>query len=118
MLKKTRKLFSVSIKDCKVYTFTVGGNGGAGKDTSNTGVRVVHIASGAVGIGVDHRSQLKNKIDAFQRMAKSSIFMAWVRKVAAEIQTGKTLDERVDESMQPENLRIEYRGENGWEDVD
>lgn len=36
-------LFSVTIKDCRVDTFTVGGNGGSGKDTSNTGVRVTHL---------------------------------------------------------------------------
>ncbi len=35
-------LFSVTIKDCDVDTFTVSGNGGAGKDTSQTGVRVTH----------------------------------------------------------------------------
>lgn len=36
-------LFSVTIKDCKVDAFTVGGNGGSGKDTSNTGARVTHL---------------------------------------------------------------------------
>lgn len=35
-------LFSVTIKDCDVGTFTVKGPGGGGKDTSQTGVRVTH----------------------------------------------------------------------------
>jgi hypothetical protein len=35
-------LFSVTIKDCEVQTFTVKGPGGGGKDTSQTGVRVIH----------------------------------------------------------------------------
>jgi hypothetical protein len=35
-------LFSVTIKDCDVQSFTVGGNGGGGKDTSNNGIRVIH----------------------------------------------------------------------------
>ncbi len=36
-------LFSVTIKDCKCDAFTVGGRGGSGKDTSNTGVRVLSV---------------------------------------------------------------------------
>lgn len=35
-------LFSVTLEDCEVQTFTVGGNGGSGKDTSQTGVRIIH----------------------------------------------------------------------------
>lgn len=116
-LSKTR-LFSVSIKDCKVNTFTVGGHGGSGKDTSNTGVCVVHPASGAMGIGQDHRSQLKNKQDAFSRMANSTKFQMWLRRVLAEMQSGKTLDQIVDEAMEPNNLKVEYRTEKGWQSID
>lgn len=110
------KLFSVTINDCVVTTFTVGGHGGAGKDTSNTGVRVVHPLSGAVGIGVDHRSQLRNKQDAFRRMAESKVFQVWAKLKASELQTGKTVEQRVDEDMQPENLKVEIRAEKGWID--
>ncbi len=42
IMKEKKLLFSITIKDCKVDAFTVGGNGGAGKDTSNTGCRVTH----------------------------------------------------------------------------
>lgn len=41
-MKNKTLLFSVTVEDCDVQTFTVGGNGGSGKDTSNTGVRVTH----------------------------------------------------------------------------
>lgn len=112
-----RPLFSVSIKDCKVSTFTVSGHGGAGKDTSNTGVCVTHLASGATGIGQDHRSQLRNKQDAFSRMANSVKFQIWLRRILAEMQSGKTLDQVVDEAMEPKNLKIEYRTEEGWQSV-
>ena len=41
-------LFSVTRKDLIRQTFTVGGHGGGGKDTSNSGVRLIHPLSGAV----------------------------------------------------------------------
>lgn len=41
-MKNKVLLFSVTIKDCKTEAFTVGGRGGSGKDTSNTGCRVTH----------------------------------------------------------------------------
>jgi protein subunit release factor A len=41
-MKEKKLLFTITIKDCRVDSFTVGGNGGSGKDTSNTGARVTH----------------------------------------------------------------------------
>lgn len=109
------KLFSVSIKDCRVDTFTVGGHGGSGKDTSNTGVRVLHPPSGAEGKATESRSQLCNKRTAFARMAESKPFRAWVNQKAAELSTGKTVDELVTEAMEPKNLKVEVRTSEGWE---
>lgn len=40
--KAKHLLFSVTMKDCDLQFFTVGGPGGGGKDTSSTGVRIVH----------------------------------------------------------------------------
>jgi protein subunit release factor A len=108
-----QKLFSITIADCEVQTFTVGGHGGAGKDTSNSGVRVVHPPSGASGESRESRSQLENKRTAFRRMAKSRTFKQWVGIKAAELRTGKTVEMHVEESMAPENLKIEVRDEKG-----
>jgi hypothetical protein len=41
-MKDKKLLFSVTMNDCDVQTFTVKGNGGSGKDTSQTGIRIVH----------------------------------------------------------------------------
>lgn len=106
-------LFSVSIKDCRVDTFTVPGNGGGGKDTSSTGVRIVHPPSGAEGKATDTRSQAKNKQLAFKRMAESKAFKAWHRTVTAELITGKSVDDRVEEAMEPKNLKIEIKDDKG-----
>ena len=107
------KLFSVSIKDCEVQTFTVGGPGGGGKDTSNTGVRIVHLPSGAVGEGREERSQLSNKRQAFRRMAQSKLFQAWVRRTAAQLGGRKSIEQQVEDEMAPEKLRVEVKDEKG-----
>jgi protein subunit release factor A len=108
-----RLLFSVTVKDCRVDTFTVGGHGGAGKDTSNTGVRITHPPSGAVGISQESRQQSKNKASAWLRMTSSEKFKAWHKRVTAELLTGKSVEDRVEEAMDPANLKVEARDENG-----
>lgn len=107
------KLFSVSIQDCKVDTFTCGGKGGSGKDTSNNGVRVTHPPSGAVGEGRRQRHQLANKRAAFTQMAKSIAFTKWAGLEASRLSSGKSISQLVEESMEPENLKIEVRDAEG-----
>lgn len=116
--KKRRKLFSVTLDDCRVDTFTVGGNGGSGKDTSNTGVRITHTQSGAVGKSTDTRSQSKNKLLAFKRMSETKEFKGWVRLCAAKLEGTPTVESLVDEAMKPENLKIEVREGDKWVEKD
>jgi protein subunit release factor B len=72
-------LFSVTIKDCDVQTFRAGGKGGQHQNKVESGVRIIHRASGAVGEGREDRSQLVNKRRAFARMARSETFQRWHR---------------------------------------
>lgn len=108
-----KKMFSVTIKDCRVDTFTVGGHGGSGKDTSNTGVRVTHEPSGASAEGTRSRSQLSNKKEAFIQMAGSKKFRLWAQQETNRLISGKSVDEIVDEAMDPAYLKVEVRGEDG-----
>lgn len=113
-------LFSITLKDCRVDTFSVGGHGGSGKDTSNTGVRVTHLASGAEGKGVRSRSQLENKRAAFIQMAETPRFRMWLKLEVAKRHGLRTVDQIVDEDMDPSNLKVEVRDPEGkWrvEDV-
>lgn len=99
-----RPLFSVTKDDCVMQTFCVGGPGGGGKDTSNTGVRWTHPPSGAVGVGREERSQKANKERAFRRMAATPEFQKWVRIEAARrmgqaVETPEQIMERVDRQI-------------------
>lgn len=112
------KLFSVGIGDCRVDHFTVGGHGGSGKDTSNTGCRVTHLPSGAVGKATDTRSGSKNRALAFRRMAESKAFQSWANLEAARLSGTPSIESQVEDAMRPENLKIETRTAQGWATYD
>lgn len=110
-----RLLFSVTLKDCRLDTFRAGGKGGQNQNKVESGVRITHLASGAVGEARDSRDQLTNKRNAWSRMAASGKFKAWHRLVLCEILSGKSIEQRVAEDLHPSKLRVEVRGERGWE---
>lgn len=110
-------LFSVTIADCKVQDFAAGGPGGQHQNRRHTGIRITHPPSGAVGESREHRSQIQNKRAAFERMAASEKFQAWA-KVEAARRTGRpSIEDRVEAAMNPANIKVEVRGEDGrWVD--
>lgn len=105
-------LFSVTKGDFRVDTFRAGGKGGQHQNKTESAVRITHLASGAVGISRDHRSQPQNRKEAFLRLVKSPKFQNWLRVETARAQ-GRVagIDAWVDEQMRPENLKIEYGAE-------
>ena len=112
--KKMHKLFTVTKKDLVIQTFRAGGPGGQNQNKRNTGVRIIHPASGAIGESREERSQHQNKKVAFLRMAKSEKFNTWVRIEAGRINgTQIDVEKRVEQLMKPENLQIETRDSSG-----
>ena len=113
------KAFSVTLGDCRVDTFRSGGKGGQHQNKTESGARITHPPSGAVGESREERSQLQNKRTAFKRMVDSPKFRWWVRERLREIETGKTIEERVQAELDaPGAVRVEYRNEGGWYDVE
>lgn len=106
-------LFSVSVRDCRVDTFRSGGKGGQHQNKVESGVRVVHEPSGAVGESREYREQVRNKRAAFRRMAESPRFQRWVRARAAQLAGRPSVDAWVEDQLRAENLRIEARDPDG-----
>jgi hypothetical protein len=106
------KVFTVTIADCEVQTFRSGGKGGQNQNKVESGVRIIHRPSGAVGESREHRSQLQNKRAAFARMAETDKFQAYVNRVV--YYSGKSPEERVDADMRPSKLKVEYRIDGQW----
>jgi hypothetical protein len=106
-------LFSVTKKDLKIDTFRSGGPGGQHQNKTETGVRITHPESGAIGISRTERSQSHNKQLAFRSMVASPKFKLWIKIRTAELLGGTSIDDKVDIWMAPENLKIEVQDEFG-----
>jgi protein subunit release factor B len=117
---KGELLFSVTLADCVVQTFRAGGSGGQNQNKRDTGVRIIHRASGARGEARDERSQLQNKKLAFRRMADSALFKAWVARQSyehkqIEARAAKWAAEQVQDSAL---LKVEVFDGRRWKLVD
>lgn len=109
---KKELLFSITKKDLIVQTFQSGGKGGQHQNKTDSGVRIIHKASGAVGESRTEKSQMQNKKLAFKRLSTNPKFKQWLNNAVHEVCSGKTLDERVDELLKEKNLLVEIRDEN------
>lgn len=103
--------FSVTLADCDVEHFRSGGNGGQNQNKRDTGTRIRHRASGAVGEARDQRSQLQNKKAAFRRMAESPKFQLWIKRQCANEDLIKA---KVERDMWPVNLKTEVQQDGKW----
>jgi len=111
-------ILSISIKDCEVQTFRAGGKGGQNQNKTESGVRVIHHPSGAIGESREERSQLQNKRNAFIRMAKTPKFQRWVKFRTLEMLGHESIESKVDRMLAPENLRVESQEPDGtWKPV-
>lgn len=106
-------LVSVTIKDCTVQTFRSGGKGGQHQNKTESGVRIIHEPSGAVGESREYREQPQNKKAAFRRMAESQEFQTWIQ-IESVRKMGKLdeLDQRIDHEL-THNTKVESKDENG-----
>lgn len=108
-MKEKKLLFSVTKKDLEIQTFRSGGKGGQHQNKTESGVRIIHHESGAVGESREFKAQHQNKVAAFERMAKSPQFQMWRRRKARELlQREDKIEKYVEEAMKSENLKIEY----------
>src|ERR1700683_4401898 len=99
-------LFSVTKKDFDMQTFRCPGAGGGGKDTSSSGVRLIHRASGAVGEGRETRSVTQNRKAAFLRLIETSKFRNWHRIECAR-RMGKAVEETPEQILARVDRTIE-----------
>lgn len=114
MTSERKLLFSVGKKDFKIDTFRAGGPGGQNQNKRETGVRITHIESGAVAESRTHRTQGENKKAALKRLVETPKWKAWHRKrTAIELGMVADIEEQVERAMQPKNLKIEVKDEEG-----
>ena len=109
-------LFSVTKKDFEIQTFRSGGKGGQHQNKVETGVRLIHRDSGAVGESRTTRSQVQNKRLAFHRLVESPKFQLWIKRRAWEAVANKqSIEKAVEDQMKSENLKIELWKDGKWQ---
>jgi protein subunit release factor A len=109
-----KKIIQITKKDFEIQTFRSGGPGGQHQNKTDSGVRLIHKDSGARGESRNHKSQLMNKKLALKRLSETVEFKLWVNRRVNEIETGLTIEEQVEKSMSPENIRIETKEKGKW----
>ena len=113
-MSKKRLLFSLTKKDFEVQTFRAGGKGGQHQNKTDSAVRIIHPASGAVGECREFRCQHRNKRVAFERLAASVKFKLWHAAKCAELMGLESPEQIVERQMAPENLKVEGRVSGKW----
>ncbi len=104
-----QKLFTLYPKDFRVDTFRGSGAGGQNRNKRDTGIRVVHIESGASAECCEERQQGQNKKRALQKLIETPKFRAWLRLKAASVSLGfSTIEQQIEKTMSENNLKIEY----------
>lgn len=118
-MKTNRELlFTVSKKDYRIDTFRAGGKGGQHQNKTESGVRITHIESGAVGECRNSKSQAQNKITAFNTMIKTKKFQAWLKlETARKMGVLLDIDKKVNEDLNPKNIRIEVKDNEVWKET-
>ena len=112
-MEKKRLLFSLTAKDFETQTFRAGGKGGQHQNKTESGVRIIHHASGARGEARDSRNQHQNKQNAFLRLTKTAEFKKWHRfETAKRLGQINDIEKAVEQGMKPENLKVETLNEN------
>jgi protein subunit release factor A len=76
-MPEKKLLFSITKADFEMQTFCTGGPGGQKQNSTNSGVRLIHKASGARGECREERHQYANKERAFMRLVESKEFKGW-----------------------------------------
>lgn len=118
---KKELLFSVKKDDFDVQTFRSGGKGGQNQNKVESGVRITHRKSGAIGESRTERSQHQNKKYAFKRLVDSDKFQKWLKIEASKYlstwKTQKQLLEEVEKMLRDKYLRVEIKKEGKWSEA-
>jgi len=102
-------IFSITKDDFSVQTFRSGGKGGQHQNKTESGVRIVHRESGAVGEGRTERSQHQNKKYAFKRLVASGKFQVWLKRKIFEVGKKINLEQEVEKWVQNKYLKTEVK---------
>lgn len=107
-------LFSITKKDLKIDYFSGSGGGGQHRNKHQNCVRLHHLDSGVIVTGQSNKERKANIREAFNNLIKHPKFIIWHNKKVREALEGKTINQKVQEAMSEDNIRVEVRKNNKW----
>ena len=109
-------LYTITKDDFKIEYFSGTGKGGQHRNKHQNCVRLIHKDSGITVVCQNHRKRTANLKEAFITLSKLPKFKVWLYRKCQEIIDGKTIEEKVDEMLKDENLKIEVKDKDEWID--
>lgn len=110
--------FSITRKDLDIQTFKAGGKGGQHQNKTDSGVRIVHRESGAIGESRTERSQYQNKRNALKRLTGHPKFKLWMnRKLFNLDKIERDINDKVDTWMSEEFIKLEHWDGKKWREI-
>lgn len=108
-------LFSVTANDCDWQYLRGTGPGGQKRNKTESKVRCIHRASGAIGESDETRNQHQNKRLAFMKMISTDKFKTWHKIEIARLMGDKmTIEERVERAIAERNILTEIKENGKW----
>ena len=117
-----QKLLTLSKEngDFRIETFRSGGKGGQHQNTTDSGVRVVHVKTGLSAESRTERSQKQNLKIAFKNLSHKPEFQNWLKlesaRMAGYLKSPKEIEKEVDNTMSDEFLKVEVNVDGKWTD--
>lgn len=106
-------LFSLTKKDFDITWFSGKGAGGQHRNKHQNCCRIIHRASGAMGIGQTQRTRPANQKDAFNNMVNSDKFQVWLKlEISRALLDEDELERIVEKEMK--KVKVEVRENNHW----
>lgn len=111
-------LFSVTKKDLVIEYFSGTGAGGQYRNRHPNCVRIKHPPSGALTTGQSNRERPANLREAFENLVNAPLFKVWQSQKIMECLSGEIVEQRVEKQLDPDNLKVEGKDEQGrWVDL-
>lgn len=107
-------LFSITKKDFDIQFFSGTGAGGQYRNKHQNCVRLTHRDSGVTVTGQSNRERPSNIKEAMKNLMDNSRFKMWHTSKCNEVMSGKSIQQEVEESMRPENLKVECKVDGKW----
>lgn len=109
-----KPVFKVTKRDFELTWFSGTGSGGQHRNRHMNCCRIRHRDTGIIKTGQSHRDQQANRREALTALANDPRFKAYCSMKLRELETGKTVEQQVDEMLHPSNLKIEIEHDGKW----